>query len=105
MNTRATENLTNNNKDNNYFKYLCFKDAEEKMEQNLKEERSQLLKRNEEIEQKVKEVKELRESIKTAEQEKFQELDKVSFLVIFKFPKHLQHCHFAIFKSRRSGIS
>jgi len=36
-----------------------------------------LEKRNEEIEQKVKEVNELREAIKTLDKEKFQELDKV----------------------------
>ena len=41
---------------------------------------SLLEKRNEEIELKVKEVMELRETIKTAEQDKFQELDKVGFI-------------------------
>lgn len=34
-------------------------------------------KRNEEIEEKVKEIEELREKIKTIDQQKFQELDKV----------------------------
>lgn len=49
------------------------------MEQESNEARSRLEKRNEEIEQKVKEVNELRETIKTLDQEKFQELDKVCF--------------------------
>jgi len=50
---------------------------EEKLEQESSEARSRLEKRNEEIEQKVKEVNELREAIKTLDKEKFQELDKV----------------------------
>ena len=47
------------------------------LELNLTEARSLLEKRNEEFELKMKEVMKLREVIKTAEQEKFQELDKV----------------------------
>jgi len=43
----------------------------------LTEAHSLLEKRNEEFELKMKEVMKLREVIKTAEQEKFQELDKV----------------------------
>ena len=58
---------------------FCFQDAEERLEQKLNETRSELGKRNEEIEQKVKEVDDLRELIKTSEQDKFQELDKVRF--------------------------
>ncbi|KAL9968581.1 hypothetical protein ACROYT_G020690 [Oculina patagonica] len=53
------------------------KEAEEKLEQELNEALSRLEKRNEEIEQKVMEINELREAIKTSDQEKFQELDKV----------------------------
>ena len=56
---------------------LFVQDAEEKLERDLMETRSQLTKRNEEIEYKVKELNELRESMKTAEQERFQEVDKV----------------------------
>lgn len=59
---------------------FCLQDAEEKLQQNLVETRSLLEERNEEIELKVKELMELRESIKTAEQDKFQELDKVGFI-------------------------
>ncbi|XP_015764855.1 PREDICTED: kinesin-like protein KIF20B [Acropora digitifera] len=46
------------------------------LELNLTEAHSLLEKRNEEFELKIKEVMKLREVIKTAEQEKFQELDK-----------------------------
>jgi len=47
------------------------------LEKDSSEARSRLEKRNEEIEQKVKEIDELREAIKSLDKEKFQELDKV----------------------------
>ena len=62
---------------------LCFiKNTEEIMEKNLREARCQLEKRNSEIEQRTKELHDLRDSVKTAEKEKFEELDKVCFKVV-----------------------
>ena len=52
------------------------------MEKNLREARCQLEKRNSEIEQRTKELHDLRDSVKTAEKEKFEELDKVCFKVV-----------------------
>ena len=62
---------------------LCFiQNTEEIMEKNLREARCQLEKRNSEIEQRMKELHDLRDSVKTAEKEKFEELDKVCFKVV-----------------------
>ena len=49
----------------------------------MREARCQLEKRNSEIEQRTKELHDLRDSVKTAEKEKFEELaDKVCFKVV-----------------------
>ena len=47
----------------------------------MREARCQLEKRNSEIEQITKELHDLRDSVRTAEKEKFKELDKVCFKV------------------------
>ncbi|PFX13417.1 cingulin-like protein 1, partial [Stylophora pistillata] len=52
-------------------------EAESKLEQETNEANTRLKKRNEEIEERVKEIDELRRNIKTLDQQKFQELDKV----------------------------
>ena len=62
---------------NVFFLFVSAKEATGKLELEVNEARSMLGKRNEEFELKVKEVTKLREFIKTAEQEKSQELDKV----------------------------
>lgn len=48
----------------------------------MREARCQLEKRNSEIEQITKELHDLRDSVRTAEKEKFEELDKVCFKVV-----------------------
>lgn len=74
---------------------LCFnKDTEQIMEKNLREARCQLEKRESEIEQRTKELHDLRDSVKTAEKEKFEELDKVCFKVVVEFFE----CDFFMFK-------
>lgn len=57
--------------------FFSFQEAKVKLEQETNEANARLKKRNEEIEEKVKEIEELREKIKTIDQQKFQELDKV----------------------------
>ena len=47
----------------------------------MREARCQLEKRDSEIEQRTKELHDLRDSVRTAEKEKFKELDKVCFKV------------------------
>lgn len=48
----------------------------------MREARCQLEKRNSEIEQIAKELHDLRNSVRTAEKEKFEELDKVCFKLV-----------------------
>lgn len=48
----------------------------------MREARCQLEKRNSEIEQITKELHDLRNSVRTAEKEKFEELDKVCFKLV-----------------------
>lgn len=48
----------------------------------MREARCQLEKRNSEIEQITKELHDLRNSVGTAEKEKFEELDKVCFKLV-----------------------
>ena len=48
----------------------------------MREARCQLEKRNSEIEQITKELHDLRDSVRTAEKEKFEELDKVCFKLV-----------------------
>ena len=48
----------------------------------MREARCQLEKRNSEIEQIGKELHDLRNSVRTAEKEKFEELDKVCFKLV-----------------------
>ena len=64
---------------------MCFiKDTEEIIEKNLREAHCQLEKRDSEIEQRTKELHDLRDSVKTAEKEKFEELDKVCFKAVLE---------------------
>ena len=74
---------------------LCFiGDTEEIMEKNQREAHCQLEKRNSEIEQRTKEAHDLRDSVKTTEKEKFEELDKVCFKVVVEFSER----YFFMFK-------
>ena len=51
----------------------------------MREARCQLQKRNGEIEQRTKELHDLRDSVRTTEKENFEELDKVCFKVVVEF--------------------
>ena len=70
----------------------------------MREARCQLEKRNSEIEQIAKELHDLRNSLRTAEKEKFEELDKVCFKLVvevferefFMFSPFLKNQHFHI---------
>ena len=60
----------------------------------MREARCQLEKRNSEIEQIAKELHDLRNSVRTAEKEKFEELDKVCFKLVVE----VFECDFFMFK-------
>lgn len=53
----------------------------------MREARCQIEKRNGEIEQIAKELHDLRNSVRTAEKEKFEELDKVCFKLVEVFER------------------